>query len=142
MRVNLRWSRCGSGAFPFQYDVEESTTVREVCRMVIETNNRWHGNPRFSVVKVISTGPSSNDKASRAVRTDGVDGTDKAVSDKAVSDKTDITEQGREGREGRGGRDGSKDKGDSGRVVLVDDDLRVGDLRGEDGECYFVFVAG
>ncbi len=128
VRVNLRWSRCGSGAFQFQYDVEENTTVREVCRMVLETNNRWHGNPRFSVVKVISTGstcPGSNEK------TDGTDET-----------KTDITEQGREGRDGLEGRDGSKDKGDSGRVVLVDEDLRVGDLRGEDGECYFVFVAG
>ena len=55
VRVNLRWSR-GSSAFPFQYDVDVGTTVREVCMMVLETNNRWHGNPRFSVVKVISFG--------------------------------------------------------------------------------------
>lgn len=65
VRVNLRWSR-GSSAFPFQYDVDAATTLREVCMMVLETNNRWHGNPRFSVVKVISLGPRGAGGAAQA----------------------------------------------------------------------------
>jgi hypothetical protein len=106
VRVNLRWLRGGSDTFPFQYELDENTTVREVCGMVLETNNRWHGNPRFSVVKVIS--------ACGARKADEADEADEA--DNAEHAKA--------------------------RAVLVDEDLRVGDLRGEYGECYFVFVAG
>ena len=73
VRVNLRWSR-GSSAFPFQYDVDAGTTVREVCMMVLETNNRWHGNPRFSVVKVISFGTRGAAQAEDRMEEGGASG--------------------------------------------------------------------
>ena len=119
VRVNLRWSR-GSSAFPFQYDVDAGTTVREVCMMVLETNNRWHGNPRFSVVKVISFGTRGASGAAQA------------------EDRRD------EG--GAGEASGAAQAGGAGEAAQAGgaaeaDNRCVGDLA-EDGECYFVFAAG
>ena len=58
MLVHLRWKMAEHPAYPFHYEVSESTTVGEVCSMVMETNNVWPGNPLFSVVRVCD---SAND---------------------------------------------------------------------------------
>ena len=52
MLVHLRWKMAEHPAYPFHYEVSETTTVGEVCSMVMDTNNVWPGNPRFSVVRV------------------------------------------------------------------------------------------
>ena len=52
MLVHLRWKMAEHPAYPFHYEVSETTTVDEVCRMVMDTNNVWPGNPHFSVVRV------------------------------------------------------------------------------------------
>lgn len=41
--------------FPYQYDVPETTTIGEICKMLIATNDEWwskNHSSRFSVVKV------------------------------------------------------------------------------------------
>jgi hypothetical protein len=57
VKVCLRW--CISGihsGFPYQYDVSETTTIGEICKMVIATNNEWHNKGwaenRYSIIKV------------------------------------------------------------------------------------------
>ena len=121
VRVNLRWSR-GSSAFPFQYDVDVGTTVREVCMMVLETNNRWHGNPRFSVVKVISFGTRG------AAQVGGA----------GAAQAEDRREEGENGEaSGAAQAGGGAQAAEAGEA----DDRCVGDFA-EDGECYFVFAAG
>jgi len=57
IKVRLRWciAHPHSGA-PFGYDVSETTTIGELCAMVIATNNEWFSKNycqhRFSVVKI------------------------------------------------------------------------------------------
>lgn len=50
--VQLRWIVSSNSEFPFQWTLPEDTTIEKLCKMVIDKNNLWHGNPRFSVVKI------------------------------------------------------------------------------------------
>lgn len=58
VKVKLRW--CMSNPHfgcPFQYDVPETTTIGEICKLVLATNNNWfdnggHVSSRWSVIKI------------------------------------------------------------------------------------------
>ena len=39
----------------------QDTTIEKLCKMVIDKNNLWHGNPRFSVVKIYGDDMFLND---------------------------------------------------------------------------------
>lgn len=57
VKVFLRWCIAGvHSGFPFQYDVSETTTIGELCQMVIDTNNGWWAQNRssqpFRIVKI------------------------------------------------------------------------------------------
>jgi hypothetical protein len=67
MLVHLRWRKAPHPAYPFHYEVAETTTVGEVCRMVVDANNVWHGNPRFSVVRVYDAANDTFVDGARAV---------------------------------------------------------------------------
>jgi hypothetical protein len=57
VKVCLRWGMSGiySGC-PFQYDVSETTTIDEVCDLVLATNNLWwsqgYSSSKWSIVKI------------------------------------------------------------------------------------------
>lgn len=57
IKVMLRWCMSGphSGC-PFQYNLPETTTIGEICKMVIETNNQWwnkgHSSGKWTTVKI------------------------------------------------------------------------------------------
>jgi len=68
MLVHLRWKMAEHPAYPFHYEVAETTTVAEVCRMVMDANNVWPGNPHFSIVRVCdSTAKNALVDGTRAV---------------------------------------------------------------------------
>ena len=67
MLVHLRWRMAQHPAYPFHYEVPETTTVADVCRMVIDTNNLWPGNPHFSVVRVCDSADNTLVDDARAV---------------------------------------------------------------------------
>ena len=53
IQVHLRWVFSPNpDNFPFRYNVSKETTVGEICKMVLDQNNIWPGNPTFSVVKL------------------------------------------------------------------------------------------
>ena len=52
MLIFLRWSLSPQDSYPFCFDVQENTTIGELCKMVLTKNNQWSGNPTFSVVKI------------------------------------------------------------------------------------------
>lgn len=57
VRVFLRWCMSGQhSGCPFQYDVLETTTMGEICKLVLATNRDWGlrgiSSPNWSVVKI------------------------------------------------------------------------------------------
>ena len=57
VKVCLRWCMSGvHSGYPFRYDVPETTTIGEICKMVIATNNEWWGknwsSAPYKVVKI------------------------------------------------------------------------------------------
>lgn len=52
MLIFLRWSLSPHESYPFCFDVQQHTTIGELCKMVLTKNNQWYGNPTFSVVKI------------------------------------------------------------------------------------------
>jgi hypothetical protein len=49
-KISLRWNL--SPYTTYKFNVSETTTIGEVCNLVIDHNNKWPGNPTFSVVKI------------------------------------------------------------------------------------------
>ena len=54
MKVYLRWTKSSRCSFPFVFNVSEETTIDEICKMVIEENNRNDINPSFFIVKILA----------------------------------------------------------------------------------------
>jgi len=57
VRVLLRWCMAGQhSGCPFQYDVLETTTMGEICKLVLATNSDWwskgYSSSNWSVVKI------------------------------------------------------------------------------------------
>jgi hypothetical protein len=59
--VQLRWIVSSNSEFPFQWTLPEDTTIEKLCKMVIDKNNLWYGNPTFSVVKIYGDDMFLND---------------------------------------------------------------------------------
>ena len=54
MKVYLRWTKSSRCSFPFVFNVSSETTIDEICKMVIEENNRNDINPSFFIVKILA----------------------------------------------------------------------------------------
>ena len=54
MKVYLRWTKSSRCSFPFVFNVSSETTIDEICKIVIEENNRNDMNPSFFIVKILA----------------------------------------------------------------------------------------